>query len=91
LKRHHADVLCHSATTPQAAAATSQLYQELATQFRGMLAYGGQAYNEHPETVAATPGTYLGKDANVAVEAIQALLPFAALRARNVWVTLQDS
>ena len=56
-----------------------------------MLAYGGQAYNEHPETVAATPGTYLGKDANVAVEAIQALLPFAALRARNVWVTLQDS
>lgn len=66
--------VCLSAAAPPTAETLGRLYAALASSYRGILAYGGRAFNEHPEIGHTMVGMYLGVDAVEAVARLESAL-----------------
>lgn len=67
-----------SAMTVDSAKSLTALFETLQTRYAGILAFGGQAYNYHPDLVDGTPGSFLGSDAREAVHTLEDMLPSRA-------------
>jgi len=63
-----------SASTLAPARAVDTVYGELQKQYQGLLTFGGRAFNEHPELVDGTRGTWLGADAATATARLEEAL-----------------
>lgn len=72
------DAVCLSAATPQSARSLRELFEALEGRFRGVLAFGGRAFNENDNLRQALPGMYLGADGVTATANLE-----AALRGRS--------
>lgn len=64
-----------SAMTAVSAGLLSDVFRELGGCYSGILAFGGKIYNDCPDLIVTTPGSYLGRDAKTAVETLEGLLP----------------
>ncbi|MGH2441983.1 MAG: MerR family transcriptional regulator [Chloroflexota bacterium] len=63
-----------SASSPSSARSAKSVFRELLGQFEGRLTFGGRSFNEDEQLVRAMPGTFLGRDASEASEALDALI-----------------
>jgi len=58
--------LCLGASTALTVPALADLFRCLSDDYSGVLAFGGQAFIQHPECIDTMPGLYLGPDAATA-------------------------
>lgn len=73
-KRLQPVAICMSASTQDAATNLVDLFRRLRSEFGGILAFGGRAFNRNPDLVDRTPGHYLGEDALIATRNLEASL-----------------
>ncbi|GAC1637783.1 MAG: cobalamin-dependent protein [Chloroflexota bacterium] len=66
--------LCLGASTALTVPALADLFRCLSNDYSGVLAFGGQAFIQHPECIDTMPGLYLGPDAATAAAGLRAAL-----------------
>ncbi len=61
--RFKPEVVCLSASSPQAAQRLREIFADLRKSYTGLLAFGGRAFTVNEDLRGAIPGVYLGDDA----------------------------